>query len=100
MPAGGCASPLVMGGRDHQKRNSLQTDQRSGSGDLSLVVGSIDLDELDLEIERRGDGALLVRVPSNEFDGQRLPDAVFSFRAGDPQFSFWLQRLVEQESAQ
>ena len=64
-----------------------------------MVVGSIDLDELDLAIERRGDGALLVRVPSNACGDRRLSDAVFSFRAGDPQFDFWQRRLSEQELA-
>lgn len=62
-----------------------------------MVVGSIELDEFDLEIERRNDGALLVRVPSNETSGRRLPDAVFSFRAGDPQYSFWQQVLSQRE---
>jgi hypothetical protein len=40
-------------------------------------------------VERRGDGAILVRVRSTERDGARLPDAVFAFRSGDPQYDYW-----------
>jgi hypothetical protein len=51
-------------------------------------------------LERRLDGAILVRVPSLRTDsaGERLPDAVFSFRDGDPQFTIWQQRLDERSS--
>ncbi len=41
------------------------------------------------DVERRPDGAVLVRVRSRSVNGRALPDAVFAFRAGDPQFSFW-----------
>lgn len=66
---------------------------------FAMVIGSIDLEAIALEIERRGDGALLVRVPSSSGNGKRLPDAVFSFRHGDPQYSFWHQRFTEQQTA-
>jgi hypothetical protein len=49
------------------------------------------------QLERRGDGAVLVRVPSGERGGQRAPDAVFAFRQGDPQYSYWDARLRERE---
>lgn len=49
------------------------------------------------QIERRSDGAVLVRVPSREREGRRLPDAVFAFRSGDPQYGYWEQRLREQQ---
>ena len=53
--------------------------------------------ELDsLNVERVGDGALLVRVRSDLKNGRRLPDAVFSFRRGDPQYEFWEQKFREQ----
>jgi hypothetical protein len=41
------------------------------------------------------------RVPSDvtDSDGERLPDAVFSFRDGDPQFTIWSQRLDERQAA-
>jgi hypothetical protein len=45
-----------------------------------------------LSIEQRKDGTLVVRVRS---EGERLPDAVFSFRCGDPQYAYWLNRLGE-----
>jgi hypothetical protein len=57
-----------------------------------------DLEDLALIIQRRGDGALLVRVPSAPRNGSRLPDAVFSFRLGDPQYSFWAEMLAAQEA--
>jgi hypothetical protein len=59
-----------------------------------------DLEELALEIQRRNDGALLVRVPSAQRGGSRLPDAVFSFRIGDPQYSFWADLLAQREAEQ
>ena len=46
-----------------------------------------------LSIEKRADGAVVVRVQSEGPEGSRLPDAVFSFRCGDPQYSYWLARL-------
>jgi hypothetical protein len=46
-----------------------------------------------LSIEKRGDGAVVVRVRSEGPEGARLPDAVFSFRNGDPQYAYWLARL-------
>ena len=46
-----------------------------------------------LSIEKRSDGAVVVRVQSEGPEGSRLPDAVFSFRCGDPQYAYWLARL-------
>jgi hypothetical protein len=51
----------------------------------------------DWQVERRGDGALVVRVPSTRTFAPDLPDAVFAFRAGDPQYDFWRQQLIERE---
>lgn len=48
-------------------------------------------------VERRSDGALLVRVSSRLLAGDRLPDAVFSFRSGDPQYGYWEERFQEQQ---
>ena len=50
-------------------------------------------------LERRPDGAILVRVPSRTKGGRALPDAVFAFRAGDPQFAFWQQQFFEVHHA-
>lgn len=50
------------------------------------------------KIERRDDGVLLVRVPSEPRNGETLPDAVFSFRLGDPQYKIWEQRYRDQQS--
>lgn len=49
--------------------------------------------ESQLRIEQRSDGAVVVRVRSAGEGDARLPDAVFSFRCGDPQYAYWLQRL-------
>ncbi len=46
-----------------------------------------------LSIEQRKDGTLVVRVHSANDRGERLPDAKFSFRCGDPQYAYWLSRL-------
>lgn len=45
-----------------------------------------------LTIQKREDGAIVVRVRSAGDDRDRLPDAVFSFRCGDPQYAYWLAR--------
>jgi hypothetical protein len=50
------------------------------------------------QLERRPDGAVVVRVPSRSRNGDQLPDAVFSFRHGDPQYRFWDAQLRERES--
>jgi hypothetical protein len=63
--------------------------------------GAPEVDWRNWILERRHDGAILVRVPSARTDstGERLPDAVFSFRDGDPQFSVWSQRFDERKTA-
>jgi hypothetical protein len=48
-------------------------------------------------VERRGDGAIVVRV-SSQREGRRLPDAVFAFRSGDPQYGYWEERFLEQQT--
>ena len=47
-----------------------------------------------LAIEQRVDGTIVVRVRSEGPEETRLPDAVFSFRDGDPQYAYWLARLA------
>lgn len=47
-----------------------------------------------LKVEKRTDGAIVVRVRSEGPEESRLPDAVFSFRNGDPQYAYWLARLA------
>ena len=49
-------------------------------------------------LERRCDGAVLVRIPSRRDQFPPLPDAVFAFRDGDPQFDVWHERLMRQEA--
>ena len=49
-------------------------------------------------IEKRSDGVIVVRVRSEGPDESRLPDAVFSFRNGDPQYAYWLGRLQTASS--
>ena len=45
------------------------------------------------DVERRSDGEVLVRVHSSDREGRELPDAVFTFRLGDPQYTYWQQQL-------
>jgi hypothetical protein len=49
------------------------------------------------DLERRADGAVVVRVPSHVVEGRALPDAVFAFRVGDPQYAFWDAQLRSRE---
>jgi hypothetical protein len=52
------------------------------------------------DVEQRDDGTVLVRVHSSNRQGRPLPDAVFAFRYGDPQYDYWagqfLDRMQEQ----
>lgn len=48
------------------------------------------------DVERRRDGVLLVRVHSSGRYGRPLPDAVFSFRRGDPQFEYWEKQCPDR----
>ncbi|MDX1963380.1 MAG: hypothetical protein SFX18_09520 [Pirellulales bacterium] len=46
------------------------------------------------QVERRADGAIVVRVRSQPVANKPpLPDAVFCFHAGDPQYDFWSRKL-------
>lgn len=47
-------------------------------------------------LERRADGAVLVRVPSLFRGDHTLPEAVFSFRLGDPQYAYWEGELLRR----
>jgi len=46
------------------------------------------------DVERHGDGTVLVRVHSSDRSGRKLPDAVFTFRLGDPQYTYWAARAM------
>ena len=52
------------------------------------------------DVEKREDGAVLVRVHSYDNDGCSLPDAVFAFRAGDPQYTYWEKKLLNRSTIQ
>lgn len=48
------------------------------------------------QVETRGNGLIVVRVASRRDTNSPLPDAVFSFRPGDPQYDLWERRLARQ----
>ncbi len=48
-------------------------------------------------VERRADGVVLVRVRSRPAGASTLPDAVFTFRPGDPQYRQWEQRATTSQ---
>jgi hypothetical protein len=54
------------------------------------------MDPNSWDVEVRRDGTVVVRVHSSERNGQRLPDAVFTFRPGDPQFEYWEAKWRER----
>lgn len=51
------------------------------------------------DVQRRHDGAVLVRVHSCDRQGRQLPDAVFAFRLGDPQYDYWERQLRQRMPA-
>lgn len=55
------------------------------------------MDSSHYEIERKRNGVLLVRVHSWDAYGVPLPDAVFTFRPGEPQYEQWQKRAVEKD---
>ena len=48
------------------------------------------------DVERRDDETVLVRVHSSNRQGRPLPDAVFAFRYGDPQYDYWASQLLDR----
>ncbi len=52
------------------------------------------------DVQQRNDGAVLVRVHSCDRQGQQLPDAVFAFRLGDPQYDYWAEQLRHRMEGQ
>jgi hypothetical protein len=51
-------------------------------------------------VERRpSDGAVIVRVASRDRGQETLPDAVFTFRFGDPQYQYWEDLLRERQDS-
>jgi hypothetical protein len=47
------------------------------------------------DVESHDDGKLLVRVHSSDRCGNPLPDAVFTFRRGDPQYEYWARQALD-----
>jgi hypothetical protein len=52
------------------------------------------------DVQRRSDGAVLVRVHSCDRHGRQLPDAVFTFRMGDPQYDYWDRQARQTVAAE
>ncbi len=59
-----------------------------------MAAGTVSLEPNSWDVERRADGAVIVRVHSATRDGRPLPDAVFTFRSGDPQYAYWEEQLA------
>ena len=64
-----------------------------------MATAPDDIPDEQLSVEMRSDGAVIVRVRSTGPERDRLPDAVFSFRCGDPQYAYWLRRLGDTSGA-
>ena len=70
---------------------------------LSSLAEKIEGSPMELDswdVERGSDGNVLVRVHSCAGDGRELPDAVFTFRRGDPQYDFWHGKLTDAGSVE
>lgn len=75
--------------------HSLHAEQPAGApsnSDGASTSGGGSTSSRSWDIERRRDGALLVRMHSVDRRGRPLPDAVFTFRKGDPQYEYWEQQ--------
>lgn len=62
-----------------------------------MFLSAVETDNALWQLARRADGAVLVRIPSHPAPALALPDAVFAFRVGDPQYAYWEERLRERE---
>ena len=80
----------VVGARLPRAANA--TDHNPPTAEVFLVLPAD-----SWEVERRSDGAVLVRVRSRKTSGRALPDAVFAFRPGDPQYAYWEEQLRHRE---
>jgi hypothetical protein len=62
---------------------------------MASTSESRELPDERIAIEQRADGTVVVRVRSEAVvtGVERVPDAVFSFRCGDPQYAYWLGRF-------
>jgi len=61
------------------------------------MTGANTTDSATWALSRRDDGAIVVRVRSRPNNGHTLPDAVFAFRLGDPQYQYWDQQMRVRE---
>src|SRR5215510_1388333 len=75
--------------RPYVPQQAARSHQYPAFTEAALIAESNNSLLDDCLIERRSDGAVLVRVLSRGDRLPRLPDAVFTFRAGDPQFDYW-----------
>lgn len=68
--------------------------------ELRMPTSPLSADYRSWKLERRSDGAVLVRVPPRvPLHGDLpVPEAVFTFREGDPQYTFWDFQLRQRES--
>ena len=57
------------------------------------------VDSHSYSLERRPDGAVLGTCRSRSHNWLKLPEAVFAFRTGDPQFPYWDEKLDPSEHA-
>jgi hypothetical protein len=64
---------------------------------MSAQADAASIPENRLTIEKREEGTIVVRVQSAGRESERLPDAVFSFRCGDPQYAYWLRRYEDRK---
>jgi hypothetical protein len=64
------------------------------------AVDTSSTDSSAWDIERRKDGAIIVRMHSSDRNGRSLPDAVFTFRMGDPQYAHWEQQWKQKTNGQ
>jgi hypothetical protein len=62
------------------------------------MIAQIKTSEPQWFIERRPNGVLIVRMLSKRNCPNPLPDAVFTFRVGDPQYDYWHRQASLQET--
>ena len=75
-----------------QGRQNIQTGGNPGSSGIATQSGSCD-------VQRGRGGAILVRMHSVDRQGRPLPDAVFTFRVGNPQYDFWEREAAKALAA-
>jgi hypothetical protein len=86
------SAPGRFGNRMTNMAKNHARESKLGKGSESARRGEGIPGAAGWNLDRRGDGTILVRVRSHQPATGTIPDAVFTFRQGDPQYEYWSEQ--------